>query len=78
MTRDHHVAGAAPDWTHAANRFNPLTHTDPPRRPPMAVRRSVTAQQVRRLRVRWFGLGCIAALVPILIVAGLIRLLGGA
>jgi hypothetical protein len=71
------VAGAAPDWAHAANRFNPLTHTDPQRRRPMAVRR-LHPQQIENLRVRWFAIGSLATLAPMAIVYGAIRLLGGA
>lgn len=73
MNRDIYVAGQAPDWSAKFQRFSPLVHSEPRPRP-MAVRRTVTAQQVRRLRARWFGLGCIAALVPILVIDGLIRL----
>lgn len=77
MNRDHYVAGGVPDWARRGQLFNPLVHRDARPRP-MAVRRTVTTQQVRRLRVRWFAVGCIAALVPVLLVDGLIRLLGGA
>lgn len=77
MSRDTYVVGQAPDWSLKSQRFSPLVHRDA-RPHPMAVRRTVSTQQVRRLRVRWFAVGCIAALVPVLLVDGLIRLLGGA
>lgn len=77
MNRDHYVAGVGPDWVRNSQMFTPLVHSESRPRP-MAVRRTVTTQQVRTLRVRWFGLGCLAGLVPVLVIDGLIRVLGGA
>lgn len=77
MSRDHYVAGALPDWARRSQMFTPLVQSAPRPRP-MAVRRTVAATQVRTLRARWFGLGCIAGLLPVLVIDGLIRLFGGA
>ena len=78
MTREHYAPGVVPDWALAAQRFSPLTHTDPQRRRPMAVRRTVSASRLRVLRVRWLAVGCVAGWVPLALVWGAVRVFGGA
>lgn len=79
MTREHYVAGVAPDWALAAHRFSPLTHTDPQRRRPMAVRRRAATPRRREwVRARWFVIGCVSSWVPLALVWAGVRVFGGA
>lgn len=78
MTREHYAPGVVPDWALAAQRFSPLTHTDPQRRRPMAVRRTSTPRSHARLRTRWFVIGCVSSWIPLALVWGAVRVFGGA
>lgn len=76
MNRDAHVAGRVPDWSIKSQRFTPLVqHAARPR--PMAVRRTVPTLRVTQLKARWFGLGALAAAVPLVLVMALVHVLGG-
>lgn len=61
---DHYVVGVTPDFVHAFTR-------------PQAVRRTVPVRRVEQLKARWFGLGALAAAVPLVLGIVLIHLIGG-
>lgn len=63
MTRDHYVAGVMPDFVRRYRH--------------QAVRRTVPTRQVEQLKARWFGLGALAAALPLVLGIVLIRTFGG-
>lgn len=73
MTRDHYVAGMAPDWARSNFMAQPLV-ISPLRHGPMAIIRTLPSRQARNLKRRWFVYGCFASVAFMVVIRGCVHI----